>query len=286
MAFSRFINRFKDVDWTDPKVIGGIIVAVAAIAGAVLVPFLVTDNPEPDFRMKISPNVGSVEKGAGREAKIEFKSLNGYREPIALRISDGEEFIITSSNVELIKHPYDEEIRLEIETDRETSIAGDYDIKVVARGEDNKEKECVFTLTIKGEKETREEEREEGEESTVSGTKITSPVNGQTINTSSYYVEGTIADALPEGKHAWLGLYTDGNWWPQMEIGPGLDIWGRTVYFGGSGAFEIFIVYVNDQENLDVSNFVQRCEASGDWPGIALPANAEFADKITVNIHK
>lgn len=267
--------------------IAGLIVAI--IAG-IFVPYgIYSCQQKPDFSMKISPNICSLEKGAGKEAKIEIKSINGYEEPIALKISDGEDFIVSSSSVELVKHPYDEEIILGIETDRDTAKAGDYDVKVVGRGEDNKERVCLLTLTIKGEEEKDDDEKEKDKDDgsdKTSETRITSPVNGQTIISSSYYAEGTAADTLPEGKHAWLGLYTDGNWWPQMEITPGLGIWGRTVYFGSSGAFDIFIIYLNDQENLDISNFIQRCEASGDWPGKALPVNADFADKIRVNIQK
>lgn len=90
---------------------------------------------------------------------------------------------------------------------------------------------------------------------------------------------------MPPGKRAWLGhsCKSYDGWWPDQELGAGQSGW-LSVDYGDVGMYELFIIYLNDEEHNKAVDYIINSQSSGTSDGLKLPADPEYAHRITVTL--
>lgn len=117
---------------------------------------------------------------------------------------------------------------------------------------------------------------------------ITSPKSGEEVG-ATVKVEGN--SKVFEGKFLWVFAHREGLtvWWPQggtikvKEDGS----WRQGIFLGGSQDigfdFEIRAIWVDDNTNRNLSDYLAKGEKTGHFPGIPLPDGYPMAEII---VHK
>jgi hypothetical protein len=117
------------------------------------------------------------------------------------------------------------------------------------------------------------------------------PIGGP-IEIDNYVVgvTGTIL-FIPEDMHLWLVVYPigSGRYHPQQsEIIPSENNeWRLDVYFGTPDAgvgeqFDLLLVFVNEEGNQALQDYLNNAAITGEYPGMDLPSGCEIIDRITV----
>jgi len=110
---------------------------------------------------------------------------------------------------------------------------------------------------------------------------ITDPHNGDSVQADGS-VTGTAT--VPPGTHLWIFAHRRGLglWWPQGGGSPQITDkgkWEALVTYGTprdvGNDFEITTAVVADEDNNHLFNWVKKAEATGQYPGIRLPASVE-----------
>jgi hypothetical protein len=86
-----------------------------------------------------------------------------------------------------------------------------------------------------------------------------------------FRAEGTV-DSLPEGQHLLLVVEVGGLMWPKGEVQVNNASWASEVYEGGTppdGNFALSLYLVSKEGYVEVSAWLERGRATGDFPGLS-----------------
>ncbi|WP_020586083.1 hypothetical protein [Desulfobacter curvatus] len=108
--------------------------------------------------------------------------------------------------------------------------------------------------------------------------KITSPSRDGIEVGKNMNIEGTAS--IASGNFLWVLVHRndfEGVWWPQNsgKIDPKTKEWKVSVTFGQpediSWDFEIAVVVVKENANIELTNYRKKAMTSGDWRPIEMP---------------
>ena len=120
--------------------------------------------------------------------------------------------------------------------------------------------------------------------------KITNPANEETVS-SSIFVNGTFSGETPVDQYAWVVINprdSTKQFWPQggNHIKPINQKWSLMAIIGGNQdrgkKFDIIVISVDNETDIDFSNWVNQGDKTGNYPSKEFPENATIMDKITV----
>lgn len=118
-----------------------------------------------------------------------------------------------------------------------------------------------------------------------------SPKNGDSVGWKTT-VKGKLSSNLATNQHLWLVVHPEDSsgWWPQnSEIITNSDLtWEQTIYIGRKDSQEdvgrkhdLIVVLADETANQEFNDYLERAQATGDFPSKPLPSNVKILDKIT-----
>jgi hypothetical protein len=115
--------------------------------------------------------------------------------------------------------------------------------------------------------------------------RISHPRNGDGVS-RLFRAEGTV-DSLPAGQHLLLVVEVGGLKWPKGEVQVNNSSWTSDVYEGGTppdGKFTLSLFGVSTEGYGEISAWLERGRATGDYPGLSHIKDGIRLDSITLRL--
>ena len=126
----------------------GLIIAIVAIVVTIILAIWQYSPPPPDFSISINPMQGTVHQGGVITTAITIESVHGYERRVGLSAT-GQPFGVVLAFVPQsgeAKPSYTSHVTINVNS---SVPVGDYTITIKGIGADGKQRQCIYTLTVK-----------------------------------------------------------------------------------------------------------------------------------------